>query len=191
MSNTWVYIVGAVIILCIVIIIVFVMMHYIKNHSDEVTSLVFPESTASEQLLQSPELPPPDYPGPPPPVPAVPPVPPPPVPAGPVVYTNYYVREGDNIAKIASYFYNDETRAAVIASENNIPAPYYIYIGQLLRIPNATQTKTTYTVQAGDTINEVAYKILGSYNLGSVVAYQNNLSSPFTIYPGQTLHLFQ
>lgn len=51
----------------------------------------------------------------------------------------YTVRQGDSLARIASRYYGDASKAPVIAYFNNIPDPNLIQVGQDLLIPEPTQ----------------------------------------------------
>ncbi|MCY4539471.1 MAG: LysM peptidoglycan-binding domain-containing protein [Chloroflexi bacterium] len=123
-------------------------------------------------------------------------------------YTTYTVQVGDTLDEIATQF---STTIAAIVQLNAISNPSRIDPGQVLRIPAApgegtpigdpqdatatattvpsptpipTSAPTTYTVQAGDTLFEIAQRFgvsvveLGTYN--NIVDYN-------AVYPGQVL----
>ena len=50
-----------------------------------------------------------------------------------------------------------------------------------------SNNSTTYTVQSGDTLSSIAAKVCHNANDWPYIAQANNLSSPYTIYPGHTL----
>ncbi len=104
-------------------------------------------------------------------------------PATPQVYV---VQPGDNLFRIALRF---GTTVEALAAANNIANPALIYSGQKLTIPaGATGQPATgpviYVVKPGDNLFRIALR----YNLlYTAVARANNLSPPYTIYPGQRL----
>ena len=53
--------------------------------------------------------------------------------------TNYTIKAGDTLAKIAQTFYGNPQRYAEIARYNLIPNPDRIFIGQVIQIPNADE----------------------------------------------------
>jgi nucleoid-associated protein YgaU len=121
------------------------------------------------------------------PAPATPPSSTPPQRSTGVIYT---VRAGDDISKIANYFYGDGNRNLEVAATNGITAPYIIQVGQKLTIDNPIRSERKYTVVAGDDITKIAEKFYNDYRQNLYVAYQNNLTSPYVIYPGQVLSIF-
>lgn len=71
----------------------------------------------------------------------------------------------------------------LIASTNNITSPYMISSGQILTIP-ASRAVSNYTVRPGDSL----YSISREFNVSwQAIASANNISSPYTLYPGQQL----
>jgi len=50
-------------------------------------------------------------------------------------WTQYKVRVGDTLERIATQFYGDASRVAEIARANGLQPPYFISIGQALTIP--------------------------------------------------------
>lgn len=99
-------------------------------------------------------------------------------------YTNYVVKPGDTLFKISRAF---GVSPDAIAEANGIVNPNLIYAGQVLKIPTAapeTPPQTTHTVNPGETL----YKISLQYGVHWLaIAQANHLSSPYIIYPGQTL----
>lgn len=98
-----------------------------------------------------------------------------------------------------------------IASQNNIPYPYYLRVGQVLAIPNAPWAnpsygpvcprqfdggtppppppppggcRATYVVRPGDTLSSIAWRFGSSV---WAIAARNNIANPNLIFPGQTL----
>ena len=104
-------------------------------------------------------------------------------PSGAVTYT---VQRNDNLTEIAARF---GTTVAELVRLNNIANPNRIYPGQVLIIresggstpPSGT---TTYTVQRGDTLSEIAERFGTTV---SALVLANNIADRDRIYPGQVL----
>ena len=104
-------------------------------------------------------------------------------PSGAVTYT---VQRNDNLTEIAARF---GTTVAELVRLNNIADPNLIYPGQVLVIresggstpPSGT---TTYTVQRGDTLSEIAERFGTTV---SALVMANNIADRDRIYPGQVL----
>ena len=104
-------------------------------------------------------------------------------PSGAVTYT---VQRNDNLTEIAARF---GTTVAELVRLNNIANPNLIYPGQVLIIresggstpPSGT---TTYTVQRGDTLSEIAERFGTTV---SALVLANNIADRDRIYPGQVL----
>ena len=118
----------------------------------------------------------------------------------------YVVKYGDTLSTIAA---KHRVKLRLLASWNNIAAPYHIRYGQTLMIPNSAQeaggnnvlpkqeslspassavthntSDQAYIVQYGDTLSEIAAK----HNMDtSVLASRNNILIPYHIDVGQTL----
>ena len=100
--------------------------------------------------------------------------------------TTYTVQRNDNLTEIAARF---GTTVAELVRLNNISNPNLIYPGQVLIIresggstpPSGT---TTYTVQRGDTLSEIAARF--GTTVGALVL-ANNIADRDRIYPGQVL----
>lgn len=90
----------------------------------------------------------------------------------------YIVVAGDTLTEIAETLNLDWH---VLASLNGLLPPYLLRIGQVLRLPYLT-----YTVVSGDTLSNIAkrFGVVGGY---LKLAEINHLTSPYTIYPQQTL----
>lgn len=103
----------------------------------------------------------------------------------------YTVKSGDNLSKIASQFGMNWKDLAAL---NNIAGPkYLIYPGQVLKITGSTSSNTssntstsTYTVKSGDTLSGIGNKLeINWKDLANI----NDITSPYTIYPGQVLKI--
>ena len=71
--------------------------------------------------------------------------------------------------------------------DNGITDPNKIYPGQVLRLTgNTSPGQTTYTVQSGDTLSQIAARFGTTYQ---TLAQLNRISDPDKIYPGQQLKL--
>jgi LysM repeat protein len=98
--------------------------------------------------------------------------------------TAYVVQPGDTLKKIGERFGISWEQ---IAEDNGIVNPNLIYVGQELIIaaPDPGDTPpATHTVTAGETL----FTISLLYGVAwTDIAEANNLTSPYIIYPGQTL----
>ena len=97
--------------------------------------------------------------------------------------STYIVKSGDTLSGIGSKL---GVNWQSIASANGIKSPYTIYPGQKLIIPGGSSTPSsrTYTVKSGDTLSGIGAKLGVNWK---DIANKNGISSPYTIYPGQTL----
>lgn len=93
--------------------------------------------------------------------------------------TQYTVRGGDFLSSIAKKYPGVSWQD--IAAANHIPAPYTIYPGQRLWIPEAR----TYTVRDGDTLSAIATRYAGVS--WQQIATANHIRSPYIIRPGDVL----
>ena len=100
--------------------------------------------------------------------------------------TTYTVQRGDTLSEIAERF---GTTVSELVRLNNIQNPNLIYPGQVLIIRQGGSTtppsgSTTYTVQRGDTLSEIANRFGTTVN---ELVRLNNIQNPNLIYPGQVL----
>lgn len=113
----------------------------------------------------------------------VPPVTPTPVPVA-SDETTYTVAVGDNLFRIGLAF---GVSWIQIAEANGLVNPNQIYVGQVLKIPTNQPGPTpqfTHVVQEGETVFTIALR----YGVvWTTIAEANTLTSPYVIYPQQTL----
>lgn len=116
---------------------------------------------------------------------AVPPGTVPPSTGGPTIHI---VQPGENLFRIALRY---GTTVDAIAKANNIVNPWFIYVGQELKIPTGGGGMPppgpggkTYVVQPGDTLYSIAVR---HNTTVQALVVANNLSNPNLIYVGQTL----
>ena len=94
----------------------------------------------------------------------------------------YIVQRGDTLSEIAARF---GTTVSELVRLNNIADPNRIYEGDRLIIRAGTSTgATTYTVQRGDTLSEIAERYGTTVN---ELVRLNNIADRDLIYPGQVL----
>ena len=98
------------------------------------------------------------------------------------------VQAGENLFRIALKYGLTYQR---LAAYNGIANPNFILVGQVLRIPSDGEPGTppptgarVHTVQRGENLFRIALKYGMLY---TSLARANNLSYPYTIYPGQRL----
>lgn len=98
----------------------------------------------------------------------------------------YTVQSGDNLSTIAQRFGVSINQITGYRSGN----PNLIYPGEVLTIGgasgNATSSGTVYTVQAGDTLSEIAQRYGTTYQR---LAQINGIANPNLIYPGQKIRI--
>jgi LysM repeat protein len=108
-------------------------------------------------------------------------------------YTEYTVQPGEWVYSIARKFGVDPQD---IIDLNNLVDPYTLYPGDVIKIPSdgdvpvppsglgSSESGTTYTVQLGDYVSSIA----GRFGVtADAVITANNLTYPYTLYPGQVL----
>lgn len=103
----------------------------------------------------------------------------------PVTYGTYVVQPGDSLSVIAQRY---GTSVEELRRVNQIVNPWFIYVGQTLKIPSEAPqgdlSGTRYVVRPGDTLWHVAIRY------GTTVwriRIMNNIRNPNLIYPGQVL----
>jgi LysM repeat protein len=108
-------------------------------------------------------------------------------------YFDYTVQGGEWVYSIARKFGVDPQD---IIDLNNLVDPFTLYPGDVIKIPSdgdtpvppsgvdSPQSGTTYTVQLGDNVSTIA-SAFGVTAEALVAA--NNLTYPYTLYPGQVL----
>ena len=114
----------------------------------------------------------------------------------------YTVQSGDTLMGISrKHFNGDSEYWDEIADLNDLKAPYTIYPGDELKLPDekktaqtttGSQTSTTsktYTVQSGDCLMDIARKRLGDPHRWGEIANLNGIGPPYTIYPGDVLQV--
>lgn len=98
----------------------------------------------------------------------------------------YTVQSGDNLSTIAQRFGVSINQITGYRSGN----PNLIYPGEVLTIGgasgNATSSGTVYTVQAGDTLSEIAQRYGTTYQR---LAQINGIANPNLIYVGQKIRI--
>ena len=106
-----------------------------------------------------------------------------PVPEEPeTVLKTCHVRTGDTLSKIGARF---EVDWKEIAELNGIEAPYRIYAGDELLLPEDAVIKTEYVkVEAGDTLGKIAARLGLDWR---ILAENIGLEAPYVIYAGETI----
>lgn len=117
----------------------------------------------------------------------------------------YITKEGDFLWQIAENNYGSGLNAYDIAKENKLIDPNNIPPGTKLTLPLVTPKMPTkgditaissdkvtykqdkYTVQLGDSLSMIAYKVYGDYNAWPTIARVNNLPNPEAIEVGMVL----
>lgn len=101
----------------------------------------------------------------------------------------YTVKSGDTLSSIAAKY---NTTYQTLAKNNNISDPNKIYVGQKIKISNASKDKTnkqtakTYTVKSGDTLSSIAKKYNTTYQS---LAKHNGITNPNIIHVGQKIKI--
>ena len=104
----------------------------------------------------------------------------------PTLAASHTVQRGDTLSEIADRF---GTTVSELVRLNNIQNPNLIYPGQVLVIREGGSVTpptgaTTYTVQRGDTLSEIAERYGTTV---SALVLANNIADRDRIYPGQVL----
>ena len=123
------------------------------------------------------------------------------------------VRSGETLRSICSLYYGDSGLASAVANWNRMPNPNNLEKGQTIALPTRaalfavhtlpsiqssvalnTKPRSTppvgkYTVIAGDTLSELAYKLMGTSKKTTELLNFNRdvMPDPDTIYPGMIL----
>ncbi len=99
-------------------------------------------------------------------------------------YITYVVQPGDTLSEIAERY---GTTYQTLAALNNISDPNLIVTGQTIRIPEDSGSSARYyTIQAGDTLSEIAEKY--GTTVRALMAL-NGISNPNLIYAGTTIRI--
>lgn len=117
----------------------------------------------------------------------------------------YTVKAGDDLWHIAETYYKSGYNWVDIAKANNLADPSTIHAGNKLVIPRVTPvvatisstptiqaapkiiTNTTYTVQKGDTLWNIAVRAYADGYQWTKIAQVNNLTNPSLIFSGNVL----
>mgnify|MGYP001362643250 CR=1 FL=1 len=126
----------------------------------------------------------------------------------------HVVRKGETLRSICVDFYGDSGLASVVASWNSLPNPNAIAVGTSLTLPSrsalitmsmpdnshrdhresptstpATSDMGSYTVVAGDTLSEIAQKVMGTAKKTQLLIEVNKdvMPHPDKIRPGMVL----
>lgn len=101
----------------------------------------------------------------------------------------YIVKNRDNLSKIAAYC--GMTVAELLADNPQIVNPNIIYSGQVLKLTSSASTSTTYsttyTVQSGDTLQEIASMF--GVTAWSIMQANSNVWSTGYVYAGQVIYI--
>jgi LysM repeat protein len=104
--------------------------------------------------------------------------------------STYTVQSGDYLIKIAA---KTGIGWKTIANLNGLSSPYTIYPGQVLTLSGSSSAATSsssgntyYTVKSGDCLSTIAAEYGVTW---TSIASLNGLSSPYTIYPGESLRI--
>jgi LysM repeat protein len=101
---------------------------------------------------------------------------------GTAVGNQYVVSAGDSLSLVASIY---DVTVGSIVDLNGIDDPNFIFPGQVLEIPDSgAGGSTTYEVQAGDTLGEIA-EVVGVST--AELQATNGISNPDLIFVGQVL----
>ena len=103
--------------------------------------------------------------------------------------STYAVETGDTLFRISLRF---ETTVQALLDLNGLTNSDFIWVGQQLLIhggasepaPAAVEATTTYTVEAGDSLGEIALRFNTTY---AALAALNNIVNPDLVFVGQTL----
>lgn len=103
------------------------------------------------------------------------------------------VKQGESLWLIAQLY---DTTIQELARLNNIDPSGFIYPGQVLKVrampadnPTIITPDDVYTVRQGDSLWIIAKALLGSGWKWPKIAEANDITYPYTIYPGQKLKI--
>ncbi len=126
--------------------------------------------------------------------------------------TNYIVQEGDTVSSIAQRMYGNELYGQQIMKANNLYTPDALDIGKTIVLPAVTPlptmpvqgeigtglmtgpvtaTGTTYIVQPGETLSDIALRVYGDNNAWTKIAQANSIADPNNVKEGTTLKIPQ
>lgn len=118
--------------------------------------------------------------------------------------SEYQIKEGDDLWKIAEKFYGSGYNWVSIAEENQLKNPNLIYVDQKLTIPRVAVIKPLaeemtafgpviegdkYVVEKGDHLWGVAVRTYGDGYQWTKIAQANKIANPDIISPGDVLTL--
>lgn len=115
----------------------------------------------------------------------------------------YTIKPGDDLWHISQSLYGSGYNWVDLADANNLSNPSIVYVGTKLVVPNvkpreATPTPTpvvnkitgsTYTIQKGDYLWDIAVRAYGDGYKWVEIAKANNLSNPDLVFSGNVLRL--
>lgn len=126
----------------------------------------------------------------------------------PADVNSYKVRQGDNLWKIAQEKYGSGFNAYDIARANKLENPNDLKANQVLKLPTVTPKEsttgeiggavmtekkpagvTTYKVQEGDCLWNIAMKVYGNPYKWTQLAQANDIPNPDLIYAGTVLRV--
>ena len=114
---------------------------------------------------------------------------------------NYYVEDGDTLGGISEKFFGTPRYYKIIAHYNHISDPWWIYSGQLIKIPHSLnhllidtypreyEPDQLYIIEEGDVLFSIVENFYDENNIIYVnkLATYNDLDDPNTIHVGDEL----
>jgi nucleoid-associated protein YgaU len=116
----------------------------------------------------------------------------------PPKFYEYRAVQGDTFGTIAAKFLGESTKWTVIAQANPLLDPNRLRAGTIVRVPvdpkniqgvENPQGYELYTIQANDTLSEIAKKVYGKTSLWGVIAAANPDVDPKRLKVGATLKI--